>query len=92
MVVTGSTRNRFVSLIAGHVGSNPTLSARKFTFCYHSCPKFDKTGFTGLSGYFLPFQMKGKNSNPSSRDLEIVEHIESESKINRIGAMHTMKQ
>ena len=27
MVVTGSTRNRFVSLRAGHVGSNPTLSA-----------------------------------------------------------------
>ena len=27
-VVTGSTRNRFVSLIAGHVGSNPTLSAK----------------------------------------------------------------
>ena len=30
MVVTGSTRNRFVLLIAGHVGSNPTLSAK---FC-----------------------------------------------------------
>ena len=29
MVVTGSTRNRFVSLRAGHVGSNPTLSATK---------------------------------------------------------------
>ena len=28
MAVTGSTRNRFVLLIAGHVGSNPTLSAR----------------------------------------------------------------
>jgi hypothetical protein len=28
VVVTGSTRNRFVLLIAGHVGSNPTLSAR----------------------------------------------------------------
>ena len=31
MVVTGSTRNRFVSLRAGHVGSNPTLSAKKYT-------------------------------------------------------------
>ena len=30
MVVTGSTRNRLVSLIAGHVGSNPTLSAKTF--------------------------------------------------------------
>ncbi len=30
MAVTGSTRNRFVLLIAGHVGSNPTLSARVF--------------------------------------------------------------
>jgi hypothetical protein len=28
VVVTGSTRNRLVLLIAGHVGSNPTLSAR----------------------------------------------------------------
>ena len=27
MVITGSTRNRFVPLRAGHVGSNPTLSA-----------------------------------------------------------------
>ena len=36
MAVTGSTRNRFVSLIARHVGSNPTLSARKFTLCYIS--------------------------------------------------------
>ena len=27
VVVTGSTRNRLVSLRAGHVGSNPTLSA-----------------------------------------------------------------
>ena len=27
VVVTGSTRNRFVPLEAGHVGSNPTLSA-----------------------------------------------------------------
>ena len=43
-----------------------------------------KTGFTGLSGYFLPFQMKGKNSTPSTRDLEIVKYIESESKISRI--------
>ena len=30
MAVTGSTRNRLVLLIAGHVGSNPTLSARVF--------------------------------------------------------------
>jgi hypothetical protein len=29
VVVTGSTRNRLVPLIAGHVGSNPTLSAIK---------------------------------------------------------------
>ena len=36
MVVTGSTRNRFVSLIARHVGSNPTLSAREFTLYYIS--------------------------------------------------------
>ena len=28
VVVTGSTRNRLVPLRAGHVGSNPTLSAR----------------------------------------------------------------
>ena len=28
VVVTGSTRNRFVSLVARHVGSNPTLSAQ----------------------------------------------------------------
>jgi tRNA(adenine34) deaminase len=28
VVVTGSTRNRLVPLIAGHVGSNPTLSAK----------------------------------------------------------------
>ncbi len=27
VVVTGSTRNRLVPLVAGHVGSNPTLSA-----------------------------------------------------------------
>jgi hypothetical protein len=27
VAVTGSTRNRLASLIAGHVGSNPTLSA-----------------------------------------------------------------
>ena len=33
VVVTGSTRNRFVSLKAGHVGSNPTLSAKKFNPC-----------------------------------------------------------
>jgi hypothetical protein len=32
----------------------------------------------------LSFQMKGKNSNPSPRDLEVVEHIESESKISLI--------
>ncbi len=31
VVVTGSTRNRLVPLSAGHVGSNPTLSARKST-------------------------------------------------------------
>jgi tRNA(adenine34) deaminase len=30
VVVTGSTRNRLVPLKAGHVGSNPTLSAKKF--------------------------------------------------------------
>jgi hypothetical protein len=30
VVVTGSTRNRLVPLKAGHVGSNPTLSAMKF--------------------------------------------------------------
>ena len=30
VVVTGSTRNRFVPLKAGHVGSNPTLSAIDF--------------------------------------------------------------
>ena len=30
VVVTGSTRNRLVPLRAGHVGSNPTLSAMKF--------------------------------------------------------------
>ena len=29
VVVTGSTRNRLVPLRAGHVGSNPTLSAKK---------------------------------------------------------------
>ena len=39
VVVTGSTRNRLVPLKTGHVGSNPTLSARKFrklnlTACY----------------------------------------------------------
>jgi hypothetical protein len=28
VVVTGSTRNRLVPLRAGHVGSNPTLSAK----------------------------------------------------------------
>jgi tRNA(adenine34) deaminase len=31
VVVTGSTRNRLVPLKAGHVGSNPTLSANKFS-------------------------------------------------------------
>jgi tRNA(adenine34) deaminase len=31
VVVTGSTRNRLVPLEAGHVGSNPTLSAKKST-------------------------------------------------------------
>jgi len=51
-----------------------------------------KTGFTGLSGYFLPFQMKGKNSNPSPRDLEVVEHIESESKISLIRSVYAMEQ
>jgi tRNA(adenine34) deaminase len=30
VVVTGSTRNRLVPLRAGHVGSNPTLSANNF--------------------------------------------------------------
>jgi hypothetical protein len=30
VVVTGSTRNRLVPSKAGHVGSNPTLSAKKF--------------------------------------------------------------
>lgn len=50
-----------------------------------------KTGFTGLSGYFLPFQMKGKNSNPSPRDLEVVEHIESESKISLIRSVYAME-
>ena len=30
VVVTGSTRNRLVPLEAGHVGSNPTLSAKPF--------------------------------------------------------------
>ncbi len=30
VVVTGSTRNRLVPLRAGHVGSNPTLSAKNF--------------------------------------------------------------
>ena len=30
VVVTGSTRNRLVPLRAGHVGSNPTLSAKKY--------------------------------------------------------------
>jgi hypothetical protein len=29
VVVTGSTRNRLVPLRAGHVGSNPTLSAKR---------------------------------------------------------------
>jgi tRNA(adenine34) deaminase len=31
VVVTGSTRNRLVPLKAGHVGSNPTLSAKRFS-------------------------------------------------------------
>jgi tRNA(adenine34) deaminase len=31
VVVTGSTRNRLVPLKAGHVGSNPTLSANKIS-------------------------------------------------------------
>ena len=30
VVVTGSTRNRLVPLVAGHVGSNPTLSAKPY--------------------------------------------------------------
>ena len=30
VVVTGSTRNRLVPLEAGHVGSNPTLSATRY--------------------------------------------------------------
>ena len=30
VVITGSTRNRLVPLKAGHVGSNPTLSAKKY--------------------------------------------------------------
>jgi hypothetical protein len=34
---------------------------------------FDETGFTG---YFLPFQMKGKNSNPSPRESAILKHGE----------------
>lgn len=38
---------------------------------------FDETGFTGYSGYFLPFQMKGKNSNPSPREKAILKHGES---------------
>ncbi len=35
VVVTGSTRNRFVSLVARHVGSNPTLSAQKSLVPFH---------------------------------------------------------
>ena len=36
VVVTGSTRNRFVSLKAGHVGSNPTLSANKIAMRFYN--------------------------------------------------------
>ena len=35
VVVTGSTRNRFVSLVARHVGSNPTLSAQRSLVPFH---------------------------------------------------------
>jgi hypothetical protein len=30
---------------------------------------YNKPGFTGYSGYFLPFLKKGKKCRPSSREL-----------------------
>ena len=46
----------------------------------------------GLSGYFMPFRKKGKNSNPSSRDVEIVEHSKRESTISVLRAVQATRQ
>ncbi|MBW1794348.1 MAG: hypothetical protein JRJ38_07945 [Deltaproteobacteria bacterium] len=43
-----------------------------------------QTGFTGLSGYFLPFQKKGKKSNPSSREGPVLRCSEKKDPLNPV--------
>gem|GEM_PF-3098800 len=48
VVVTGSTRNRFVLLKARHVGSNPTLSAKKCNKRYIFTFSLQEHAFKGM--------------------------------------------
>ena len=59
VVVTGSTRNRLVPLKAGHVGSNPTLSANNFNkLCHFPCQvrcNFKRLNFVVITSYSIHY-------------------------------------